>query len=724
MSWVLKTFYILRKILKDALKLWNKLEKSKMSRLSVPPKNIGLKYQTDRQKLEEKSSRESSIPEQSQTTPKKSTTWCWPCGPKEFLGPLKYTQETLPRIPTGSLYFASRKGPVSEMNALITKSPYDMIGIVFQSRVQGKEGTYVYTLFLDERSSSIGAVDLEKLLSDPNIIHHAILPLKDFDIYDVKDENAENPNDVYSKCKDSKEWKMNLREDRNRILRDLFKKYRDTKPEYDMYQNVASLIGLSAVSNRSEKSFTPSELVGLILFEAGLIWDDRFATGAQNPAQCFDSKFFEGLAEKEQDEDESCATVVLTTPHDYSIERGNQAIIIYRKEDGHRHVERSSNFLYEDEETRESPVVSTSQPRSDPSLELTSMESESNSDPGPNLKAYLANTFNSEKGNNEKSGTVYSQDEDCEYQKCYHSNRNRSQELEDIRGWFRPSQKAIYAKTLNFSSLRPVDLLRDYYDNVGLPQKSRPVQSFDSKKTSGQLVSVVHSLYVRCCEMGIQSEINKLNLSWFHNELIPLELARNRHVTIEEEEGNIRALKEVVQELDQDFLQKRLLHQNTICMTATKLHTICKQLSETSSELHSLANECDTIVKFRNHEAHVDNWKNDDDDLHEVQFKVKLDDERGWEHTKEYELVLHEYMWGTGWKYVWKAPLKCAPDKYYEIATRIRKLLKEFNGLKGRTPNTCVLLEIIMAMSEQANRLNDFIVISRDDCCKPIRKRQ
>lgn len=150
-----------------------------------------------------------------------------------------YTAKTLDRIPTGSLYLACRKGPMSLLSAKYCGTPYDMVGIVFQSRTTSK-GTYVFTLTKD---NSV-VLDLAALVRDDTIIHHAVLPLKDCD--------------------------QETRTKRVETLKRIFTKYHEMHPVYSYGRVLASYIGLWPDS-RDPYAMTPAELVARIAHEAGLI---------------------------------------------------------------------------------------------------------------------------------------------------------------------------------------------------------------------------------------------------------------------------------------------------------------------------------------------------------------------------------------------------------------------------------------------------------------------
>lgn len=591
-------------------------------------------------------------------------TWCWPYPPKNFTGPAKYTYETLSRIPTGSLYFSSRKGPLSEMSARITGSPYDMVGIIFQSRTPGREGTYVYTVdssFLpsDRMADKVVVINLADLISDDTIIHHAVLPLKDFD--EPSRENPRYRHVIRRSYEEERQWGRSLKEKRNGILKDLFRKYREMRPEHDSYQTLASMAGLPvAESLRTKNALTAAELVGLILFQAGLIWDDRLAVDNQNPVCCFDDCFFQSASEEVESDSE--VVVNLMTPKTFTEAK-------YR-----RHRPRQP--LPEEEKG------------------------------GEDLQDYLHRAFNESSEEEDwtepgEKGSIESDDEA--------PRRHRHSE---------PIQKPVHARTILFGSLRPVDFLRDYYRSAGVnPQDQSVLRSIrpltGRRGASGELVAIIHAL---ANQQDSSDDLNQLNMSWYHDNLIPIELDNNCDEGCEDRiESECRVMKGLIQRIDQDFVQKRMLHVGNASLSGPRLLRICRQVSEIAAELHALACECETYVRSADDPSGTVASDYNEEEDHQ-RFKVRVDSQS--RIGTDYIIVLHKYMWGGGWKYDWIGPLKRHPDKHYEISCRMKRLLEGLNDLKNRTPVSCIILELIVCLLEQANALNQYITHSKLYCLK------
>ena len=789
----------------------------------------------------------------------KMSTWCWPCPPKHFCGPSKYMIDTISKIPTGSLYFASRKGPVSESSARITGSPYDMIGIIFQSITGGREGIYVYTVDStfgdgDDPTNKVVIVNLADLIKDDTIIHHAVLPLKDFADCDDEDGKSEesyqrrkrygpvsyrsnteqckghdgsdddNDDNWYKDCPDSKEWKKLLRQKRTDIIKELFRKYRQMKPVHDAYQSLASIVGFPvAESLRSENAFTAPELIGLILFQAGLIWDGRFATGNKNPVCCFDKCFFQKLAEDCAKKDHDCeAIVALTTPRThvsvkysdhYTVredKRKDYPNIICKeahkkcpnpdckcnpckcdpcecgkkeapkkeapKKEAPKKEAPKKEAPKKEAPKKEAPKKEAPKKCPNPDCKCDpcecgkkeketvkkdwledgiiearqvyhrdddNEEDESDRRVQNNLRRYLDEAFdngyhseykdaqNEEKGSEEESG--YCDYYDCEeenYKRCYYPAKwAKSVDCYD-RGnncWPKPCEKCVYARTILFGSLRPVDFLIDYYQSSGIdPNGHADFKDYTPltgrRGAIGELVAIIHSLASqRAVGNFLDHNINKLNLCWYHDNLIPIELCnypnRNCDDRIEHE---CKILKELVCRLDKDFVQKRMLHVDNTCLSGNRLHLICKRTSELSLELHALANECNTFVKYGKKYCHVNSYDENDEDRGEYKFKVLIDG--GDKCATEYVIVLHEYMWGKGWSYDWKEALCRSQQKHYELCHRIKTLISDLVDLKNRTPISCIILDLIVCLVEQAHRLYRYVCNCRKYCQEEERR--
>lgn len=629
-------------------------------------------------------------------------TWCWPTRPKDFTGPARYDSKDASRIPTGSIYVASRKGPLSEMHAKITGCPYDTIGIIFQTKTEGREGTYVYTInssLLSAQSNPVVSVNLLDLMKDDNIIYHAVLPLKDFeDKPNVAQGNSQG--DCYNDqdgCVDSLSWKCKLRERRNEILRDLFKTYRDRKPEHDSYQMLASIVGLSVSENvRTKNAVTAAELTGLILFQAGLIWDDRFSTDNMNPACCLHQSFFKKLSHSPHPGE---AVVTLTTPFTYMTMKSREPTLMkeHRKDYPEAVLKRKKHRTEKgDEKTR------------------SSLQSHLNSSLTEEYHCEYTTTDSSEKGGVDITPyRDFYNGQTGGYKRCYHPADWMGEPYQAGNGhWLKPVQRCMHVQTISFASLRPVDFLMDYYRSTGVNryEQLRHQPLTGRRGASGELVAIVHSL---ASELGCDREVNSLNMSWYHDNLIPLELNNNSDESCEsriEREASI--MKEVVSRLDRDLIQKRMIHLSNYGLTGGRLHHLCKRTSELAAELHALACESNAHVRWGQKDGVPVRELHESDTQGEYKFKMKV--EGSDKYATDYLMVLHRYMWSPGWKYDWVEPLRCSREKYYEMNCRIQKLIQDSVELKNRTPISCIVLELIVCLLEQAKRFYRYLYDCRD----------
>jgi hypothetical protein len=601
------------------------------------------------------SEKESSKSPTTENNSDETIVWGWTCRPKKFTGPSKYRLDNLATIPTGSLYFASRKGPLSEMNARITGCPYDTIGIVFQSRTPDHEGTYIYAMdssilrahsdpeinssksMHTTMNNKVVVTKMADLIRDDSIIHHAILPLKDCD--------EEYYGGEASRHYDSHKWKVKMRENRNEIFRNLFKKYRDLTPEYDAYQTLASIASLPvSESLRKKNSFTSAELVGMILFEAGLIWDDRFSTNNRNPICGYDKCFFQRLAGDELNESD-LARIALITPGSYNEQQN----------------ENSS----------------------------TSFESDSYSQPG--------------------------WDSDSEEQTSDQDPFLMSKS---------PLKRKIHAKTIYFGSLNPIDFLRNYYQTIGICQRDMNGQNSTWKTTSPmsesqhEFRSLVGSIET-IAKRNEHPWKNQLNMSWYHDHLISIELLNDSHQGCwEQSECESKLLRNHLENLNQNFLQKRILHEDSTTLNENRLLRICRQTSELAAELHNLACQCQSHVVSKQHDRQYP-AEMFDSDGNDQTFKFLTLVEPSKENKKynEYLLILHRYMWGGNWEYEWSSPLKADSEKYYQLTSRLKRLLGEIVETRNRTPINCILLEVLVCLQREAHRLYEYILSCQKYTC-------
>jgi hypothetical protein len=485
------------------------------------------------------------------------TTWCWPCSSKKFHAPPKYTINNFSKIPTGSLYLASKRGPLSEASTRIHGLSFDTIGIVFQSSGK-KEGTYIYTI--DPVLNKIVTLSLPDLIKHNDIKSHGILPLKDFE-------------------EEDEEQKKYFREKRTSILRNLFKTYRKHNPKYDNYQNLAATIGFPlSDENRLENLLTASELVGLILFQTGLICDNRTQKGNVTLK----------TPQREESSDECCKRC-----------DSDEIKNIYCKED-------------EDE--------------SDRRVEY-------------NLKRYLEEM-------SEKGGDEYDSE-------CY-------------------LEKRVYVRTILFRFLKPSDFL------VGCKRLNE--NSLITRNT------VANEMCLLAKQYGIKN-INELKMSWYHNELIPLNTSNDKNVQDFAFLGNlVRKLKDEPK--------------NPLWVSEDRLSAICKYTSKLSEQLHNLAGQCNSTIKWNKRYCHINNIDDEDD---ECKISVITDSEC------EFMIIIHKYMWNNDWEYVWKVPLNLPKEKIDFLCCETKELISNLVDLKDGIPESCIIFELIIYLIKQAHDLYSYI---------------
>lgn len=261
-------------------------------------------------------------------------------------------------IPIGSIYFGSRRGPTGDMSAKFTGCNYNIVGIVYQSC----KGTVVYTV----GGSNVGVVSLSSLIKDNSIMRHAIMPIKGFaktscpinptglgltqddghlvpgqgglaaqnftndfiagstsfganynphkgDVGTAKHGVSACDSDYYNDCCDDASYADLLEAYRICEFEKLFEKYDRLLAETDGYQKMASILGLPVSEEmRTKTQFTAPELVSLILLEMGLISDKRFPSGP-----CADD-YSKTLAAQAANSSNTGAMLILSTPANYN----------------------------------------------------------------------------------------------------------------------------------------------------------------------------------------------------------------------------------------------------------------------------------------------------------------------------------------------------------------------------------------------------------------------
>jgi hypothetical protein len=304
---------------------------------------------------------------------------------------------------------------------------------------------------------------------------------------------------------------------------------------------------------------------------------------------------------------------------------------------------------------------------------------------------------------------------------CYSSSSSSSDRGVDEQ-FPKPCKRAINSRTIMFGSLRVVDFLKDYYEATGVdPNGYGNLPGWGEGRkwgVQGEFISAIDSLTrERAANEHLGYEFNCLNLSWFHDNLVPVELCpdRSREETCKEKDRlECKKLDELACQIDRDFLQKRMLNQDIGGLSGDRLLKIAERFSIVSAELHRLAKDCDSHVRYGKEDCHVDECERRDDGK-AFRFNVNLS--RKHPGCDEYALVCWPYMWGVGWKYHWVAPLDCEEDQYWDICCRVDRLIANLKDLKNRTPKNCIILELIICLLDQAEALKVWVTSCRSHCC-------
>lgn len=212
----------------------------------------------------------------------------WTKLPVQSRYPEKYFLESLDEIPNGSIYFAQRSTKLSKIGEEISGQPLDFIGILFKTTAQDRAGIYIYGFDEDH----IVTIKLSSLISDPTIIQHYILPL--LPLTDAKQE-IKLPRYLKGAKKivplsDFSEIQSSLVD----VLKNIMTKYSRESYVTDYYSTISSIVGLPFSNFVGQNEMTGPKLVGLILWEAGLIWDDHYTIKKFNPV-VKDMDFYQSL---------------------------------------------------------------------------------------------------------------------------------------------------------------------------------------------------------------------------------------------------------------------------------------------------------------------------------------------------------------------------------------------------------------------------------------------
>jgi len=717
------------------------------------------------------------------------TVWCWPDDLRPFVGPCKYTRENINKIPTGSLYFASRRGEMSSINAQVTNSPYDVIGIVIQSD-NTEYGTYVYTIetYYDpdttEPIRKVKTVPMVKFIEDPRVYHHGVLPLKAFanDNDDYCTEPTPFPHKSYQNIgpsygfdavkawadnfdqgrrKANKEkggkkyshWNVkdssssdsptsstfeipadrtpNLEKKRVEVLKSLLQKYWNSNATYDSYQTLAAIFGLPVAEElRDPNQFTSPELIGLILYQAGLIWDNRFATGNKNPACCFNYEFFKKLADKAKSKSPFDAIVMLCSPNTHAQIRSRKPVV-------YDSSEQTSYPSFNDDSSSQEPSESTFPETisSHDNHKSSSSSSEEVVQKTNSLRQYLRSAYDQgyncrvhgyrpDKGGEQQGEPVINiLGDKGGYERGYaKANQFRGESLQQ------PCQVEVHALTIMFGSLRVSDFLRDYYAGAGIDINGYG-NLIDGKYNKIANQSDLGSLVVslaneRAINEHLGYSLNELNLSSYHDVLIPIELTPDdslNAVSAQQQELELQALNKLASDIKKDFLQKKMLNQDIGGLSGALLKNICERYTNLSRDLHELAKECKLRVRYSGKESSLDSFENSEDNSC-LRFNVKLTSKHP--ATNEFAFVSWPYMWGLDWEYYSAHHLKCRDSRYWELECIISKIITNLEDLKKRTPKNCIILELIVCLTHQAKFFRDWINTSRDHYSRKVYRRR
>ena len=574
-----------------------------------------------------------------------SSTWCWPCPPSCVESPEQYTSENLSKIPTGSLYFGSRKNPLSEINARITYCPYDVVGICFQSKFREGNSTYVYLL---NKTCGVSVVVLSELIKDSSIVYHSVLPIK---------------NMPTALCRQ-----------RNRILKELFQKYQQLKVTHSLYQTVCALIGLPM---SPAKQMTPYELVGKILFQAGLLWDDRFGTGDKNPVGCFEDSFFQDISQPCLDQ----VTVALITPQTQATIKCGKRLTLrstsFLPEDS-RMTQKGGGEVYADSSLSES--LNSSFDSSFIKSEFDSSESDTDSTNSDLDSAFPRKTRSSSSEFSEPYLDYYRGEDEEQYKHCYRPSKLCRDERETY-----PCRKSVHTPTVSFQSLKPSDFLINYYksyrENPNCPESL--VEPYIT-----EVVSLAYTLSRRY-DAG---QLNKLNMSWYGDKLVPVEVTKPSQVCRKKLEEESESVKEIILELQSKYTESMI--------SGGRLVKICRKTSELGSELHLLSREIGAVVPASSQSDA------------ECEFKIKVSSPDPC--ATKYVIVIPGYMWKGQWSYEFGKPSCWTKERQYALSCRIKLLMNRAVQLKRKLPPHPFLDNLVCALLDQAHEMYKYVTNCQD----------
>lgn len=798
--------------------------------------------------------------------------YCWPreVRPKELKTICKYRLCNIDKIPNGSIFFASRSGPLSSLNARVTGTPYNLIGIIVRVNKCGPDSVYVYIVDTissdcDRLFNRVCLIPLKIFMQDASIIDMRIKRLKNFDVNNgdcstsgsiselskpnwPKDQNIGNyfkpgkayeatiaANNAYiagkiatnkncdnsnsycstkgrenkkgcnkkcsshcpsssscssssssscssssssssscssssSSCSSSspcsnecsfssfshvhsnKSWCHKLSEKRISILTCSLKKYIDLQGEYDDYQSLAQYFGYPVAEElRTKNYFTGPELVGRILFEAGLIWDDRMSIDGKNPYCCFDTCFWENFNQKVSKECNPVdAVIAFTNPNRPKIckpECDEAKLDCEKKFDNKRNI---------DENRNKQRFNSKHKP-------IPELNEDIDHQIGNHLRQFIIDSFNQGAETNIKTNCGNGSCDDSQYctskgrKKCCDSSSSSSSSSscsckcssssssscssssssscsssssscssssssDSCRTYLSPTERHVHAVTIMFGSLRIVDFLVDYYQARGIDYKGINnlcdiEKSLCNYGIAGDVASAIASLATqRAAGDQLDYSFNRLNLSWYDDNLIPIE----RCPTFTSEESckkewqkECKILERFSCQIQRDFIQKRMLNQDISGFSGSTLLILSKQLSNYLCLLHDLATSINAHVNWNGKEDTVRSLEDLENDSDELKIPIACKDGH-----KEYEVKSQSYMWGCSWKYLFPHILKCDITKHGIYCNTLCSIIEGLQSLYYRTPSNNILREIIYHVRKQAKCMKKWVNECRKHCVK------
>ena len=269
--------------------------------------------------------------------------------------------------------------------------------------------------------------------------------------------------------------------------------------------------------------------------------------------------------------------------------------------------------------------------------------------------------------------------------------------------YLKPYDVDVVAPTIRFGSLRIVDFLCNYYAAQDTDPSGYGNLEAGKSKTGGQYSSFVESLAkLRAVNEHLSYDLNCLDMSWFHDDLIKIELAPDETKIPQCEAQDLQDAKDLdkmVKRFEKTFLQQRMLHQEASGLSGGLLKRICQRFSECASEVHRIARECKSHVKHSKHDKSAKSYEGDNNGEC-IKFNVDLDSKHPL--VDEFALVAWPYMWGNDWEYYWKENMECEEGEYWQMCCALDRAIANLKDLANRTPKNCIVLELVIHLKKQA----------------------